>query len=153
MKPSQHALTILVTGTASDSHTWNLVYLQLLLQEQGHHVVPLGPCVGDELLVVECLACVPDLVVISSVNGHGYRDGLSAVKRLRREHRLADVPVVIGGKLGIEGQPDADAASRLLRAGCTAVFDGGEGDANAFRIFVEQLPRRSRVVLAGGPSS
>uniref|UniRef100_UPI0010307AE8 cobalamin B12-binding domain-containing protein n=1 Tax=Streptomyces otsuchiensis TaxID=2681388 RepID=UPI0010307AE8 len=102
MLPKQ-GLRILVSGTASDSHTWNLVFLQLFLEEQGHPVTNLGPCVGADLLAAECLEHRPELVVLSSVNGHGYRDGLTAVTRLRREHTLEDMPVVIGGKLGVAG--------------------------------------------------
>ena len=34
--------TILIGGTPSDAHTWNLVFLQLWLQERGYDVVNLG---------------------------------------------------------------------------------------------------------------
>ncbi|MDX3854825.1 cobalamin B12-binding domain-containing protein [Streptomyces sp. AK02-01A] len=134
---SQCGLKVLVTSSASDSHNWNLVFLQLLIEEMGHQVVNLGPCVPDELLVRRCRAHAPDLVVISSVNGHGYRDGLTAITRLRRDAALAEVPVVIGGKLGVTGAGDADSALRLLTAGFTAVFD--DGDLTAFQEFVSAL--------------
>ncbi|MFI5620500.1 cobalamin B12-binding domain-containing protein [Streptomyces sp. NPDC051567] len=125
-------VNILLTGTASDSHTWNLVYLQLFLEELGHSVSNLGPCVTDELLTGACAADAPDLVVISSVNGHGYRDGLSAVRALRRAGLT--VPVVIGGKLGVAGAADPEQRARLLDAGCDAVFD--DGDVQALRAYL-----------------
>ncbi|MFD9378199.1 cobalamin B12-binding domain-containing protein [Streptomyces sp. NPDC059999] len=125
-------VNILLTGTASDSHTWNLVYLQLFLEEQGHRVRNLGPCVTDDLLTAACAADAPDLVVISSVNGHGYRDGLSAVRAVRRAGLT--LPVVIGGKLGVAGRADPHARGLLLDAGCDAVFD--DGDIEALRHYL-----------------
>ncbi|MCB5163540.1 cobalamin B12-binding domain-containing protein [Streptomyces bambusae] len=130
-------MKILLTGTASDSHTWNLVYLQLFLEELEHRVVNLGPCVPDDLLAAACRRHGPGLVVISSVNGHGYRDGLSAVRRLRGEPGLGAVPVVIGGKLGVAGAQDPERAALLRAAGCDAVFD--DGDVTALRDFVTAL--------------
>lgn len=140
----QSGLTVLVTGTASDSHTWNLVYLQLFIEELGHRVVNLGPCVTDGLLAEGCRRHRPDLVVISSVNGHGYRDGLTAVTRLRAEPGLIATPVVIGGKLGVAGERSPRWAARLLAAGCDAVFD--DGDLDALREFVDALSAGPRAV-------
>ncbi|MFJ1866073.1 cobalamin B12-binding domain-containing protein [Streptomyces sp. NPDC088097] len=129
-------MDILLSGTASDSHTWNLVYLQLFLEELGHRVRNLGPCVTDDLLTGACAAGpAPDLVVISSVNGHGYRDGLGAVRAVRRAEPT--VPVVIGGKLGVAGVADPERRARLLDAGCDAVFD--DGDVNALRDYLRAL--------------
>lgn len=137
MAQSQRTRKVLLTGTASDSHTWNLVFLQLFLQERGLDVLNLGPCVPAELLVRRCRAWLPDLVVVSSVNGHGYADGLDAVTRLRAEPDLAALPVVIGGKLGLDGRDDADRVARLRDAGFDAVFD--DGDLLAFEEFLAAL--------------
>jgi methylaspartate mutase sigma subunit len=132
-------MKILLSGTASDSHTWNLVYLRLFLEELGHEVAGLGPCVSPELLVAACRRHSPDLVVLSSVNGHGYRDGLDAVQRLRAESATGSLPVVIGGKLGVaDCRQEAD-VTRLLRAGCDAVF--GDGDLDALRGFLAARAR------------
>jgi hypothetical protein len=46
---SQRDLKILIAGGSSDSHGWNLVFLEPLLEESGHRVVNLGPCVGGRL--------------------------------------------------------------------------------------------------------
>lgn len=42
--PESPRLTVVLAGTSSGSHTWNLAFLQLLLAEQGCGVVNLGPC-------------------------------------------------------------------------------------------------------------
>jgi methylaspartate mutase sigma subunit len=130
------ALSVLVTTVASDSHTWNLVYLELALTELGHTVRNLGPCVPADVVVRAALADRPDLVVVSTVNGHGYRDGLELIRRLRRRPELASLPVVIGGKLDIGGPARAtgrDGRARLRAAGFDAVFEDGAGTVLALR--------------------
>jgi methylaspartate mutase sigma subunit len=143
---SQCGLKVLIAGGASDSHTWNLVFLQLLLEESGHRVVNLGPCVPAALLLRECRRHEPGLVVVSSVNGHGYRDGLGVIAGLRADPALAGVPVVIGGKLGVEGARDEAAAARLTAAGYTAVFD--DGDVPALLDLVSRLAAHEERALS-----
>ncbi|MFD9965303.1 cobalamin B12-binding domain-containing protein [Amycolatopsis sp. NPDC058986] len=130
---------VLVSGVRSDAHTWNLVFLQLLIEELGHEVVNLGPCVPEELLISEALQLRPALVVISSVNGHGYQDGLHLIRRLRADDRLANVPAVIGGKLGITGGESESHLADLLSAGFDAVFDDGAEGVLSFRRFVGSI--------------
>jgi methylaspartate mutase sigma subunit len=136
-------LDVVVTTVASDSHTWNLVYVQLLVEELGHRVTNLGACVPDDLLVAECLRRRPDLVVVSSLNGHGFTDGLRLIGRLRAEPELAAVPAVIGGKLGIAGPAAHDRGDLLRAAGFDLVLDDGAGTAS-FRSFVERLTAGAR---------
>ncbi|MFG2826171.1 cobalamin B12-binding domain-containing protein [Streptomyces sp. NPDC048434] len=138
---------VLVSSVSSDSHTWNLVYLQLLLEELGHQVHNIGACVPDDLLIAECRRFEPDLVVVSSVNGHGAIDGRRLIGRLRAEPDLAALPVVIGGKLGTKGAAAGTYGPELIAAGFTAVFedDAGVGD---FRRYVGSA--KSPVVLAAG---
>lgn len=123
MALSQRGLKILITGGVSGPHSWNLVFLELLLGESGRRAVDLGPCVCAALQLRECRAHAPDLVAVSSADGHGYRDGLSVIGGLRAEPALAGVPVVIGGRLGVDGGRDEAAARRLIAAGYAAVFD------------------------------
>lgn len=112
---------VLLSSVSSDSHTWNLVFLQLLLEETGHEVVNLGACVPDELLIAEAVSRAPDAVVISTVNGHGHADGRRLIRALRDQPKLAALPVVIGGKLGVAGA-DLHYGAELVRAGFSAVF-------------------------------
>jgi methylaspartate mutase sigma subunit len=133
--------SVVLTGVSSDAHTWNLVFLQLLIGEYGCRVTNLGPTVPTDLLVAECLRIDPDLVVVSSVNGHGAADGIAAITALRAEPRLAHTPVVIGGKLGIAGPPSRAVLTELERAGFTAVFGDGT-DLPAFEALLSSLSAR-----------
>jgi methylaspartate mutase sigma subunit len=138
--PMRH--TVVLSGVASDSHTWNLVYLQLLIEELGHEVINLGPCVPDELLLDRCLAHRPDLVVLSTVNGHGAQDGERVVRLLRSHEELACTPMVIGGKLGTNGPGDGERARQMVLAGFDAVFEDGSEAIGRFHTFLGNLPRR-----------
>ncbi|HEV2887448.1 MAG TPA: cobalamin-dependent protein [Jatrophihabitans sp.] len=125
-------LSIVVTTVVSDSHTWNLVFLQLALEELGLQVRNLGPCVPAVEVVTECLRCRPDLVVVSTVNGHGMRDGTQLIGLIRQRPELIDLPVVIGGKLGIAGPAGLQSSARLRSAGFDAVYEDG-ADTGALR--------------------
>ncbi|MFJ6194935.1 cobalamin B12-binding domain-containing protein [Micromonospora sp. NPDC092111] len=138
--------TVLLGTVASDAHTWNLVYLQLLLEEAGHRVVNLGACVPADLFAAECRRHHPDLVVVSSVNGHGHTDGKRLAAVLRADPALADVPIVIGGKLGVDGSLTGPQIDELLAAGYTAVFDDS-ADRDRFLTYL----RRLELVGAGRP--
>ncbi|MEU1217040.1 cobalamin-dependent protein [Streptomyces sp. NPDC005790] len=145
LTPTPGDQPVLVAGGISDSHTWNLVYLQLLIEEHGHRVVNLGPCVPEDLLIAEALACDPAMVVISSVNGHGYHDGMRTVTRLREHLGLGGVPVVIGGKLGIAGPCGEEETTALRAAGYDAVFEDTAEGVEAFRRMLDALPQRALV--------
>jgi methylaspartate mutase sigma subunit len=133
-----HRPPVIVSSMASDSHTWNLVFLELLVGELGFDVVNLGACVPDELLESECLSRRPAMLVLSSVNGHGYQDGLRVIQRLRATPELRALTVVIGGKLGVGGALTEDETAQLLLAGFDAVFDDQQGAAS-FRRFAATL--------------
>jgi methylaspartate mutase sigma subunit len=126
---------IVLSSVSSDAHTWNLVFLQLVLEEMGHDVVNLGACVPDEDLIEACVEHGPDAVVISTVNGHGYADGKRLIGELRA--RLAEVPVVIGGKLGVSGADD-DYARELVDLGYSAVFAESQS-VDEFRFYLEAV--------------
>jgi methylaspartate mutase sigma subunit len=138
---SPAVLDVIITATASDAHTWNLIFLQLFIEELGHRVRNLGPCVPEAAVAEACRAHRPDLLVVSSVNGHGLGDGLRLIRTVRADPTAAATVAVIGGKLGIRDDPDADGTDQLLRAGFAAVFpDTGQSTA-ALRAFVQALPR------------
>lgn len=139
-------LDVIVTGLSSDAHTWNLVYLELLLEELGCRVTNLGACVPDATIVNECAERRPDLVVISSLNGHGCHDGVRLMDTFRTHPVLVTMPVVIGGKLDVAGGSNA---TRLLAAGFDAVFEDS-GGLSPFRTFIRTLSVRTGVPLAAG---
>ena len=131
---------------------WNLIYLALLLEEHGHTVHNLGACTPDGRLARECRDHTPDLVVLSTVNGHGYQDGERIARMfadLPQPHRP---PLVIGGKLGIAG-PDPERRQALLAAGFTAVFDGAEDDIERFLAFADSLRTRAASEAPAGPAA
>ncbi|MDQ1293928.1 MAG: methylaspartate mutase sigma subunit [Actinomycetota bacterium] len=136
---------VLVTTVSSDAHTWNLVFLQKVIEELGCDVVNLGPCVPDDLLVSACLEHRPDLVVVSSVNGHGHQDGLRLIRRVSERSELSHLPFVIGGKLGMDGGEDEDRPAQLLRAGFRGVFEDNPASLSLFRSFLAQLPSGSEL--------
>jgi methylaspartate mutase sigma subunit len=119
---------VLATIT-SDSHMWNLVFLQLLLEEHGVEVTQLGACTPIELVVDTCLAQKPDLLVVSSVNGHGHLGGRMLMEAIREHPELDDMPAVIGGKLGTLGVCNSTFSQPLVDAGYTAVFIEADGVA------------------------
>ena len=137
-RPAPYARPVVVSGTVSDAHTWNLIYLQLLVEELGYRVVNLGPCVPEELLLAACIRLRPAFVVLSSVNGHGGQDGLRLIRRLRAVGELRDLRIVIGGKLGIGGA-DPQIVAELAAAGFDAVFDDNADGAVLLRRFVRGL--------------
>ncbi|OZD08132.1 hypothetical protein CH275_06165 [Rhodococcus sp. 06-235-1A] len=111
---------VVLTTVSSDAHTWNLVFLALLLEEHGHTVVNLGPCVPDEVVVQACRRIEPDVLVVSTVNGHGCIDGVRLIERIRAE--IGGVPAVIGGKLTTMGESGHERTAQLLDAGFDSVF-------------------------------
>jgi methylaspartate mutase sigma subunit len=129
--------SVLLTSVSSDAHTWNLVYLQLLLEELGYRVRNLGACVPDGLVVAECLRTWPDLVVVSTVNGHGGRDGTRLIRRIRACRGLRGTPVVVGGKVGIAGPGDERLRTELRAAGFDEVYEDDAG----LRDFLSDLHR------------
>ncbi len=131
--------TAIVSGLKSDAHTWNLVFLQLYLEEFGFQVVNLGPCVSPQVLAAGCREHRPAIVVISSVNGHGYQDGLGAIDVLRGCAELKDTPIVIGGKLGTSGEFGGQEMAELMSAGFDAVYDDGADAPARFANLISSL--------------
>ncbi len=157
---ADRTLEAVLSSTSSDSHTWNLIFIQLMLEEHGYRVTNLGACVPTEVLADRCAAQPPAVVVLSTVNGHGHLDGALAVSRLRQVPALAVTPTVIGGKLGIQAS-GPDHAQHLRAAGFDAVFGDTAADLNAFSAFLRRVaadtladapPFSSRASTTAAPS-
>lgn len=142
---------VILSTVSSDSHTWNLVFLQLLLEEIGCTVINLGACVPDDIIIESVRLHTPDALVISSVNGHGHIDGARLISRLRAdlEPAVADVPAVIGGKLGINGVADDQIAGKLLAAGFNAVFTDSADLSQFTQAMARLAPRHEPASLVG----
>ena len=132
-----------IATVPSDSHMWNLVYIELLLRENGWDVNNLGACTPAEFVVETCLAQRPDMLVVSTVNGHGHIGGRKLIGQLRSQPELEYLPVVIGGKLGTLGSENSTFVEPLIAAGYSAVFMEAEG-LEAFSRFIES-PQRALV--------
>jgi methylaspartate mutase sigma subunit len=115
--------TALLTTIESDSHSWNLVYMELLLKEQSFRVVNLGPCAPVPKTIAAIAEFGPDVVVVSTVNGHGYLQGKTLALSIRESFKEQTPALVIGGKL-CTSEIDARLTDELLAAGYDAVFVG-----------------------------
>lgn len=123
----------LLSTVESDSHIWNLIYLEKLLEEHGATVRNLGSCTPVRHVIAELFEHRPDLLVVSSVNGHGHHGARVLLTEIRRAG--LDVPCVVGGKL-TTAESDNDRVRRdLLDHGFTDVFVG----ADAIPRFLEFL--------------
>ncbi len=115
---------VLLTTIASDSHGWNLVFMEMFLQERGWPVLNLGTCVPAEMVVERCGEGEVDLVVVSTVNGHGWMEGVELAGRIQAELGEQRPWLVIGGKLGVSAAEEEARAEELRRAGYDGVFYG-----------------------------
>ncbi|MGW0750211.1 cobalamin B12-binding domain-containing protein [Streptomyces sp. NPDC002587] len=140
-----------VCSISSDAHTWNLVYLQLLLEDLGFDVRNLGACTEVADLVEVCRTEPPALVVLSTVNGHGHIEGPAYAGAISSLPGRDGITVVIGGKLGVDGATE-QYADALLAAGFDGVFGPGEAELARFRARVAALartgPRQTRTPTA-----
>ncbi|MFI5660545.1 cobalamin B12-binding domain-containing protein [Streptomyces sp. NPDC051684] len=136
-----------LSSVSSDSHTWNLVYLQLLLEEAEFEVTNLGACVPPEMLAERALDVRPDLILLSSVNGHGGLQAAAYAQLIKAQPALAGTPLVIGGKLGVAGAADRGLVPELIEAGFDGVFVGDEAVAE-FREYLDRVRPHTVVAAA-----
>ncbi len=121
----------------------------MLLEDAGHEVVNLGPCVPDDLLLASARATRPDAIIVSSVNGLAGVDGARAAHAIRSCPETSEIPMIIGGKLGIsQGSRDATVAA-LLAAGYDSVF-ADEADPESLLGELGQLAGRRDAAGARG---
>lgn len=117
-------VSTLLTTIPSDSHGWNLVFMQMFMEELGIEVENLGTCVPFDEVVGRCREGSVGLVVVSTVNGHGHLEGCELAHRLAELPGRGRIKLVIGGKLGVDVSQDAWYAEELRQAGYDAVFHG-----------------------------
>lgn len=133
----------LISSISSDSHTWNLVFMQLLLEERGIEVINIGNCVPGSELIQACHHHRPDLLLISSVNGHAHIEGMDIITAIKHHDMLRSMKVVIGGKLGIAGKENNQYVAKLLDAGFDQVFSGDD----AVLQFEEYLDEEKKILI------
>lgn len=127
---------VILTGTPSDSHTWNLIMMELFLKENNCQVRNLGACVPIEVISYEIKKRPPDLIIFSSINGHLFQDGIKVMNELS-QNISNKIPIVIGGQLGITSLSKNFQKQKLLKIGFDDVFV----DKDAMRHFQKYLYR------------
>lgn len=131
----------IIATIPSDCHSWNLLYMECFLKEQGFSVVNLGVCTPIDLLVETCNKENPNLVVISTINGHGCIEGIELIQRLQPMKEQRQMPVVIGGNLCTTPQDIARHATALQLAGFDRVYFGDDS-ITEFQAFLETFFKR-----------
>lgn len=133
----------LLTTTPSDCHMWNIIYIGLWLQEKGFEVKQTGICVPIKETIREISYCRPEIVVVSTVNGHGYHEGGELIKRLK-EDLMGNIPqCVIGGKLTVDDRDVTKVEKKLYGLGYNGVFQGACALSNFSKYLDEQYFSRT----------
>jgi methylaspartate mutase sigma subunit len=137
-----------LASVQSDSHTWNLVYMGLLLEEHGFEVLNLGCCTTPLEISGAVVRSHVDLIVISTINGHGAAQALDLIAQLRSGLGARLPPCVIGGRLTTRAAGDRRAARALESAGFAHAFVG-DGSIKRLREYLG-APEAARRAGAGG---
>lgn len=130
---------------------WNLVYLQLLLEEHGIEVINLGPCVPASTTLQTLVSAQADALVISSVNGHGFWQGRALREAAVRQFGERLPVFLIGGKLTTSEADNVRAAQQLRAAGFAEVFVG-EAAIPDFRKWLASFQRTFELRTLPPPS-
>ncbi|MFG2860300.1 cobalamin B12-binding domain-containing protein [Streptomyces sioyaensis] len=136
-----------VTTISSDAHTWNLVYLQIVLEERGWRVINLGSCTPVELVVESLTESDVDLLVVSTVNGHGLLEVPALLDAVLHVPARSRPPVVLGGKLSTHGEINDEEVQRLREMGFAEVF-AKETAVDAFCSYLSSLSVSSTATAA-----
>ena len=89
---------IIVCTTPSDSHMWNLVILDLFLQEKDFNVLNLGSNTPFKAVLESLDTFCPDLVIVSSLNGHLLQDGVEMMRYIQSHKGYVPCSFVAGGR-------------------------------------------------------
>jgi methylaspartate mutase sigma subunit len=134
--------TAILTTIPSDAHSWNLVYMQMFLEERGCRVINLGTCAPFQQVIDACAKENPDLVVVSTTNGHGYMEGAELARLLDRLETRSRMKLVVGGKLGVDQAQDPEYAEILSNAGFDAVFYGATALGDFVSLMEKEFPEQ-----------
>ena len=137
-----------LSSTPSDSHTWNLIYMQLLLEEHGFAVHNLGACVSEGQLIQTVMEDQPDIVVISSINGLGLIEGQNLITAAIEKLGNDIMPLfLIGGKLTTCDSELSNVRTTLTTSGFDGVFVGA-GSVVEFKAFLNNFMDNRRLLAS-----
>ncbi len=116
--------TALLATVPSDSHSWNLIFMEFHMTDHGLDVTNLGPNTPAQEILKNLKHKHFDIVVISSVNGHGSIEGLELISSIKTEAKYSG-EVYLGGKICTATKEDtvSEHIEELERAGFERVFD------------------------------
>ncbi len=129
-----------VATTPDDSHVWNLLGVQLKLEERGYGVLNLGACTPAELLAETIRDRRPALVVISTVNGHGALSVPKVLDVLFQYQIQHLAPIAVGGLLTTEPDKAQGAARAIEDDSAAQVFIGEDAWHRFDRFLAERGP-------------
>lgn len=142
------SLRVLIITTPSDVHSWNLVFLSLVVRDAGMTCRIVGPAPQLEEIKSGAVEFDPDIILVSTINGHGEFEATDVLLALR-EVCDADIPVLIGGILGVTQESMGRRRSVLLSMGYTEVFEGADLTVDKVRLELEKAGS-SRLASVGG---
>jgi methylaspartate mutase sigma subunit len=137
-KPTGKKRLAVVATTPDDSHMWNLVGVQLKLEERGFAVINLGPCTPLEEIAEMLRTHRPELLVISSINGHGEFSVGRILETLERYQLNRAAKIVVGGLLTTSAGLAAKTEQRLLDQGIHAVLVGPDAWQRFDHLFLDR---------------
>lgn len=140
---------VILATIPSDSHCWNLVFMELLLIEQGFDVTNLGMCTPLKLILKHATENdYPSCIVISSVNGHAYIEAEKLILQLRK-HLPSDIPIFIGGKMSTDIRKNKLYSRKLEKLGFTKAYSEYD-DISDLKIRLEKLAKPREVLFKNG---
>ena len=116
----------IVATSPDDSHAWNLVGVQLMLEQRGFRVVNLGPCTPTAELAEQIRDRRPALVVISTVNGHGLMSLPPMLDLLDLYQARGLSRIVVGGLLTTRRTLTSNETASLRAGGIDGIFTGAD---------------------------
>lgn len=137
----------IVCTIPSDSHSWNLVFMSLFLQDHGYEVINLGACTQITSIFQEIYRSRPDLILVSTVNGHGYIEGVDIARELKNNNVTKNINLIIGGKVGVSGNENIKHLKALLDSGFDGVFieNSNSDGLNELNLFLKDINEKSAV--------
>lgn len=136
----------LLTALPSDTQSWPLVFIQRFLEDMGYDVECLGPAPSYDDILEACRKNTPSLLVVSSLAGQAYMEGVELARRLRFLSDRKEMKLVGGGKLGTEREVEAFYAGELRNAGFDGVYSGPKG-VEGFLAFLDRQVSDTAVPL------
>ncbi len=130
----------LITTIPSDSHHWNLIFIELLLKEHGFEIMNLGACVPFEETIKYYNTYKPEMLVVSTINGHGFIEGKQLINELKKKSTSIK-NIFIGGNLSTNLELTEHHAAELENEGYTKAF-GREGDLIDFKHRMKRIVDR-----------